>query len=66
MPEAYARPEPSLIPILRPRCPLCQGRMMLIRIEPRQNGADLRTFECSTCEHIYNVLAEDPTKSTEA
>jgi hypothetical protein len=34
MPEAYARIEPSLIPILRPRCPTCQGRMMLTCIEP--------------------------------
>src|SRR6185312_8225296 len=46
MPEANARPEPSLIPILRPRCPTCQGRMMLTCIEPGCNGPDLQTFEC--------------------
>jgi hypothetical protein len=33
MPEAYSRPEPSLLPIERPRCPACQGRMMLARID---------------------------------
>lgn len=66
MPETFARAEPSLIPILRPRCPLCQGRMMLARIEPGHNGPDLRIFECSKCEHVFQALAEDPTKSAKA
>jgi hypothetical protein len=63
MPRAHTRPEPSLLPIERPRCPECQGRMMLARIEPGPNGSDLRTFECSKCEHVHKVLAEDPMKS---
>jgi hypothetical protein len=63
MPQTYTRPDPSLIPIERPRCPKCQGRMMLARIEPGPNGSDLRTFECSKCEHVHKVLAEDPMKS---
>jgi hypothetical protein len=58
MPEIFVRPEPSLIPIARPRCPTCQGRMMLTRIEPGRNSPDLRTFECSKCELVYKVLAE--------
>jgi hypothetical protein len=66
MSETYARPEPSLIPIARPRCAMCQGRMTLTRIESRRNGPDLRTFECSKCEHSYDVLAEDPAKSARA
>ena len=33
MPEAHARPGPSLVPIERPRCPKCQDRMGLRRIE---------------------------------
>jgi hypothetical protein len=66
MPEAYARPEPSLIPIARPRCPTCQGRMTLTRIEPARNGSDLCTFECSKCERVYEILAEDATKSARA
>jgi ribosomal protein L37AE/L43A len=57
MPEAYARIEPSLIPILRPRCATCQGRMMLTCIEPGCN-------ECSKCGHVYKAPAEDPMKST--
>jgi hypothetical protein len=63
MPQTYTRPDPSLIPIERPRCPKCQGRMMLARTEPGPNGSDLRTFECSKCEHVHKVLAEDPMKS---
>ena len=66
MPQAYARSDPSLLPIERPRCPECQGRMMLARIEPRPNGSDLRTFECSKCEHVHKVLVEDPMKSAKA
>jgi ribosomal protein L37AE/L43A len=62
MPEAYARPDPSLLPIERPRCPKCQDRMRLRRIESGPDGSDLRTFECSKCEHIHKVLAEDPMK----
>jgi hypothetical protein len=62
--EAHnTRPESSLIPIERPRCPKCRGRMRLIRIESGPNGSDLRTFECSACEHVHDVIAEDLTKS---
>jgi hypothetical protein len=63
MPDIFARPEPSLIPIARPRCPTCQGRMVLTSIEPGRNNPDLRTFECSKCELVYKVLAEDQVKS---
>jgi hypothetical protein len=63
MPEANARPELSLIPILRLRCSTCQGRMMLTCIEPGCDGPDLRIFECSKCEQVYNVPPEDPMKS---
>jgi hypothetical protein len=47
--------EPSLLPIDRPRCPKCQGRMMLARIEPGPAGADLLTFECPKCERVYKT-----------
>jgi hypothetical protein len=66
MSGAFARPEPSLIPIERPRCPTCEGRMRLTGIESGPNGSDLRTFECAKCEHVHKVLAEDPMKSTKA
>jgi hypothetical protein len=55
MSKVYLRPEPSLIPIERPRCPKCQGRMMLTWTGQGANGSDLRTFECSQCEHVVGV-----------
>jgi ssDNA-binding Zn-finger/Zn-ribbon topoisomerase 1 len=58
--------EPSLLPIERLRCPKCQGRMMLARIEPRSNGSDLRTFECPKCQHVEKKLVEDPMNSAMA
>ena len=63
MPEHYTRPDPSLLPIERPRCPKCQGRMMLARIEPGPAHNDLRTFECPKCEHVLRTTAQDPMKS---
>jgi len=65
MPQPYP-PEPSLIPIERPRCPKCQTRMMLARIEPGPAGSNLLTFECIKCEQVHKVLAEDPMKSDNA
>jgi hypothetical protein len=63
MPQAYNHSGPSLIPIERPRCPKCQGRMMLAQIERSPGGADLRTFECLKCEHVQKMLVGDPLKS---
>jgi hypothetical protein len=57
MSETFARTEPSLISIARPRCAICQGRMTLTRIESGRIGPDLRTFECSRCEYAYKALA---------
>jgi hypothetical protein len=65
MPLAHSS-EPSLLPIERPRCPKCQGRMMLARIEPGPAHSDLRTFECPKCEHVQKMLVEDPMKSANA
>jgi hypothetical protein len=64
MPQAYNRSDPSLLPIERPRCPKCQRRMRLARIEPGPGHSDLRTFECSKCDHVQKMLVEDPFKST--
>jgi hypothetical protein len=64
MSESHA--VPSLLPIERPRCPKCQRRMMLARVQPRPNGSDLRTFECPKCEQVQKMLIEDPMKSHKA
>jgi hypothetical protein len=66
VPQAYNHSDPSLLPIDRPRCPRCQGRMMLARIEPGPVHSDLRTFECPKCEHVQRMLVEDPMKSVKA
>ena len=59
--EPYARPEPCLLPIRRPGCPKCQGRMMLLGIAPGPEGFELRTFECRNCGHSFTRAAvKDP------
>jgi hypothetical protein len=37
--------------------------MTLTRIEPDHNNPDLRTFECSECEFVYKLMADDQVKS---
>lgn len=65
MPEAFSHTfGPSLTAIERPGCPKCQTRMSLARIAPGPKGFDIRTFECSKCEHVHIVTAEtDPMTS---
>jgi hypothetical protein len=58
---------PAAIPLLaiqRLRCPKCQTRMTLARILPGPTGFELRTFDCSSCDHVEKIaIASDPTKS---
>jgi catechol 2,3-dioxygenase-like lactoylglutathione lyase family enzyme len=58
---------PAAIPLLaiqRLRCPKCQARMTLARILPGPSGFELRTFDCSSCDHVEKIaIASDPTKS---
>jgi hypothetical protein len=58
---------PAAIPLLaiqRLRCPKCQTRMALARISPGPTGFELRTFDCSRCNHIEKIaIASDPMKS---
>ena len=66
MPDFHTRPEPSLLPSERPRCPKCQaGRMMLARITPRKGGSDLRTSESPKCDYVHKVVVEDPLRSAD-
>jgi hypothetical protein len=66
MPLAYSHSDPSLLPNKRPRCPKCQGRMMLAGIESGPAHSDLRTFECPKCAHVEKKLVEDPMNSDKA
>ena len=65
MPEAFSQSSsPSLSSIDRPRCPRCQTRMSLARIISGPSGQDLRTFECTKCQHVRKEMAPtDPMKS---
>jgi hypothetical protein len=58
---------PAAIPLLaiqRLRCPKCRTRMRLARISPGPTGFDLRTFECTKCDHVEQIaIASDPMKS---
>jgi len=67
MPQSRTRPEPSLIPIARPRCPKCSNQMMLASINSASEGHDSRTFECTKCDHsLTRIVARDPMKSETA
>jgi hypothetical protein len=53
-----------LLAIDRLRCPKCRTRMMLARISPGPTGFELRTFDCSKCDHVEQIaIASDPAKS---
>jgi hypothetical protein len=52
-----------LSPIERPRCPRCQMRMVVARVEARDNGSEKRTFECLKCKFIETKFADDPMRS---
>jgi hypothetical protein len=58
---------PAAIPLLaisQLRCAKCRTRMMLARISPGPTGFELRTFECSRCDHVERIaIASDPMKS---
>lgn len=67
MPQPHTRPEPSLLPIERPRCPACPGRMTLTKMAPASEGFDNRTFECGKCNRTVTLtVARDPMKSVAA
>ena len=68
MPEAFSNTfGPSLMAIERPRCSKCQNRMCLARIAPGPTGFDIRTFECTKCQHVQILSVEtDPMKSAKA
>ena len=56
----------ALSPVEHPRCPCCETRMALVRIQPGPAGLDYRTFECVKCDHTETVIADDPMKSGKA
>jgi hypothetical protein len=64
MPEAPSRPEPSLLPIERPRCPKCNVRMHFTRALLGEPGFELRNFECIKCYvFVTKTVTADPLQS---
>jgi hypothetical protein len=62
MSEGYARLEPTLIPMLRPLCPVCQGRLMLTCIEPDCDGAIYGSSNAPSAATSTRHRAEDTIK----
>ena len=53
-----------LLAIERLRCPKCHMRMALSHIAPGPAGFELRTFDCTRCDAVEQVvIASDPMKS---
>lgn len=56
MSPSFSLTDVLLARIERPSCARCRTRMMLVTIEPRQNGTEKRTFECSKCCFIETEI----------
>jgi hypothetical protein len=62
MPESHSASHIVALPkIARPRCPACHSRMQLTHIKTVSSGLHLRTFECTSCDHVQKEFsATDP------
>ena len=57
------KPDPELLPI-RPLCPRCQARMLMVDFSPGPEGFEHRTFECAKCGYgEESVTVCDPLRS---
>lgn len=53
-PTSHSIPFPDMA---RPLCPTCQSQMSLAHVRNGASGLDLRTFECTTCDHVHKAFA---------
>jgi hypothetical protein len=61
---SWKKPDAELLPILRPRCPNCQTRMVTAAVSDGPEEFEHRTFKCLKCAHTDRlVLTSDPLKS---
>ncbi len=61
---SWRKPDPELLPVHRPLCPKCQGRMRTTAVSDGPEGFELRRFECLKCTVTeIRTLASDPMKS---
>jgi hypothetical protein len=62
--ESWKKPDPELLPILRPRCPKCQMRMITAAVCDGPDGFERRTFKCLKCAYTDDqMLVSDPLKA---
>src|SRR5256712_12291476 len=59
---------PAAIPLFaiqQLRCPKCRARMKLAHTSLGPTGFELRTFDCSKCDHVEQIAipSDDPMKS---
>jgi hypothetical protein len=62
---ATTKPDPELLPIHRPRCPICQTRMITAAVAAGPQGFEQRTFECRKCGHTETGMMA-PTRFNQA
>lgn len=58
MPTLHLRPIRQPMSVEKRRCPRCQGRMTLTKIEPESPGVDRRIFDCRKCGLTEKVLVK--------
>jgi hypothetical protein len=64
MPDALLTNKLSPREILRPRCPMCEAKMDVLRVVPGRPGFEHRTLKCTKCRTIYEAQARaDPLNS---
>jgi hypothetical protein len=55
MPETYSSSSVPLNVGERPPCSKCGTEMTLVRIVRGPSGFDIRTFDCTNCDHAHIV-----------
>jgi hypothetical protein len=49
---------PSSDAVLKPTCSICHAAMKLVCIEPKSPGHEIRTFKCTECKRLANVVVK--------
>jgi predicted RNA-binding Zn-ribbon protein involved in translation (DUF1610 family) len=57
-----AQVDPRQLQVDNPICPKCGRPMVIVRIEPDEAGHQKRTYECSECELVENLIVKAPLK----
>ncbi len=64
MPDAQLTNSHSPRQAVRPRCPVCEARMDVLRVVPGRTGYEHRTLRCTRCSLVCEAQApSDPIDS---